>query len=66
MRTNTYTGILGCTAECLDCGWTSEAKNALGNAARHADAHPDHTVQVEQTLGVTYNRKSDQEPGVPA
>lgn len=60
-RKNTYTGILGCLAECEDCGWSLEAKNALANAARHADAHPDHTVHVEQILGVTYNRKTDDE-----
>jgi hypothetical protein len=57
-RTNTFTGILGAQAECVDCGWTTFANNALGNAARHADAHPDHTVHVEQTLGVTYNKKT--------
>lgn len=57
-RRNTFTGILGCHAECEDCPWKQEATNALGSAARHADAHPDHTVHVEQTLGVTYNRKT--------
>jgi hypothetical protein len=57
MRRNTYTGVLGTIAQCDDCGWYSEARNALGNAARHADANPDHQVNVEQTIGVTYNRK---------
>lgn len=56
-RRNTYTGILGCHAWCEDCPWAQESSNALGSAARHADAHPDHEVQVEQVLGVTYNRK---------
>lgn len=61
MRRNTRTGILGASAECWDCGWKLEARNALACAARHADAHPDHTVTVEQTLGVTYNsKKADQ------
>jgi hypothetical protein len=62
-RKNTYTGILGVQAWCHDesCGWTSEARNALANAARHADAHPDHEVAVEQTLGITYNRRTDEE-----
>lgn len=60
-RKNTYTGILGCEARCEDCEWETSARNALGNAARHADAHPDHTVHAEQTLGITYNRKSEAE-----
>lgn len=62
-RKNTYTGIMGVQAWCegRDCGWSSEARNALGNAARHADAHPDHEVHVEQTLGITYNRRSDEQ-----
>jgi hypothetical protein len=56
-RINTFTGISACFAECEDCGWSLEAKNALGNAAIHADKNPTHTVHVEQVLGVTYNRK---------
>jgi hypothetical protein len=62
-RKNTYTGILGVHAWCEDeaCGWKTEAKNALGTAARHADAHPDHEVHVEQVLGITYNRRTDEE-----
>lgn len=61
MRRNTYTGVLDVQADCRDCDWSSEARNALANAARHADAHPDHEVNVEQVLGVTYNRKTDEE-----
>lgn len=49
----TYTGILGVTAECHDCGWVAESKNALGLAAQHSDRHG-HYVSVEQTLGVSY------------
>lgn len=60
-RKNSYTGILGCHAECEDCDFKVESKNALGTAARHADAHPDHTVHVEQVLGVTYNRRTKTE-----
>jgi hypothetical protein len=62
MRRNTSRGLLGVQAECYDCPWRSEARNAMGNAARHADAHPDHTVNVEQTIGVTYNRKEQSDP----
>lgn len=47
-------GLLGVQAECYTCGWTSEAKNAAGNAARHAKA-TGHEVSVEQTIGVIYN-----------
>lgn len=56
-RRTTHTGILGIVAECRDCGWVSEAKNATGNAARHADA-TGHEVHVVQTVGITYNRKA--------
>lgn len=57
MRT-THSGVLGVVAECRDCDWESEAKNALGNAAQHAD-RTGHTVHVEQMIGVTYNRKEE-------
>lgn len=57
-RKSTHTGILGCQAWCEDCGWKLEATNALGNGAIHADKYPEHTVHVEQTLGVTYNMKA--------
>lgn len=63
-RRNTYRGLLGIIADCEDCPWRSEARNALGNAARHADAYPDHTVHVEQTIGVTYNRKDTDDTSV--
>lgn len=58
MRRNTYTGLLGASADC-ECGWKAETRNAMGLAARHADANPSHTVIVEQTIGVTYNKKDD-------
>lgn len=47
-------GLLGITAECQTCGWSSEARNAMGNAARHAQA-TGHFVTVEQTISVAYN-----------
>lgn len=56
-RKNTYTGILGAQAYCEDCPFKVYTRNSLGLAAQHADRYPDHTVHVEQTLGVTYNKK---------
>lgn len=47
-------GLLAVFARCVTCGWESEAKNAAGNAAQHAE-RTGHQVQVEQTIGVTYN-----------
>jgi len=49
-----FSGVLGVIAECRTCGWSSEARNALGNARRHATAHGHHVV-VEQTISVSYN-----------
>lgn len=43
-------------AECKGCDWSSEAKNAAGNAAQHAQ-RTGHEVHVEQTIGVIYNPK---------
>jgi hypothetical protein len=40
-------------AVCEDCGWSSEAKNAQGNAARHSDVYR-HTVHVHVKGTVTY------------
>jgi hypothetical protein len=39
------------TAECQRCAWTSNARNAHGNAARHHDA-TGHAVRVD-TVRVT-------------
>ena len=47
-------GLLGVFTECQDCGWTSEARNAMGNGARHAKS-TGHHVTVEQTIAVAYN-----------
>lgn len=57
MRT-THTGLLGVDALCRDCPWASEARNALGNAARHADA-TGHMVVVEQATVVVYNKREE-------
>lgn len=40
-------------ARCQGCDWESEARNALGNAARHFNA-TGHTVTVGIEGGVTY------------
>jgi len=58
----TYSGVLGVLAECHTCGWNSEAKNALGNAKRHANATGHHVV-VEQTISVSYNDPRGAEEG---
>lgn len=54
MRTpiDTYSGVVEVSAGC-ECGWSSDAKNALGNAKRHAAAHG-HVVTVLQQVSVTY------------
>lgn len=57
MHPTKHSGLLAVHARCDDCGWESEAKNAAGNAAQHA-GRTGHTVHVEQTIGVTYNKKS--------
>ena len=41
------------SAHCQNCGWHSNAVNALGNAARHHD-RTGHTISVDVTGGVTY------------
>jgi hypothetical protein len=53
---NKFTGLLGVSAEC-DCGWTLESRNATGVAAQHA-MRTGHTVRVEQTIGITFNRQT--------
>lgn len=53
-----HSGLLGVVAECKDCGWVSEANNALGNAAQHARKYG-HEVMIEQTIVVIYNKKSE-------
>lgn len=52
VETDTWRGIAEIVAGC-ECGWSSRAKNAMGNAARHARA-TGHVVNVLQQLSVTY------------
>lgn len=56
MTMTKHSGLLGVVAECVTCGWESEARNAMGNAAQHAKRY-NHEVHVEQTVGVIYNKK---------
>lgn len=44
-------------ANCLTCGWHSNAPNAQGNAAKHARAHK-HCVCVEVARTVVYNHET--------
>jgi hypothetical protein len=53
---NKRSGLLGVYARCATCGWESDARNAMGNAAQHA-RRSGHEVHVEQTLGVIFNPK---------
>lgn len=57
----TTTGLLSVRATCRVCGWISEARNALGNAARHYDATK-HTVDVDQVIAVTYGDRDTPYP----
>lgn len=47
-------GVIHVMAECLECGWTSYARNAMGNAAQHA-TRTGHHVTVEQAISVGFN-----------
>lgn len=51
-----HSGFRDVRAECEDCGWKSDAKNAQGNAARHHDAHG-HTVHVEIMQHICYETR---------
>ena len=48
------TGMLRCYANCFDCGWELDARNAMGVAAQHAKKYG-HQVHVETTLLVMFN-----------
>jgi hypothetical protein len=56
-RRNTYTGLFEASAKCQDCSFEVFSRNSIGLAAQHADRHPDHEVQAQQVIGITYNRK---------
>lgn len=55
-RPTKHTGLLGVQADCADCPWQSYERNASGTAACHARDYG-HTVRVEQTTIVIYNKK---------
>jgi hypothetical protein len=59
-RPTKHTGLLGVQADCMDCPWRSQERNGMGTAAVHAQTYG-HTVHVEQTLGVIYNKRSTTE-----
>lgn len=56
-RPTKHTGLLGVHADCLDCPWESYERNASGTGACHARDYG-HTVHVEQTTIVIYNKKA--------
>jgi hypothetical protein len=55
---NTYSGVSAVMAECRDCPWRLERKNAMGTANIHA-RRTGHEVHVDQIVVVTYNRRDD-------
>lgn len=61
----TRSGMLCVFAECEVCGWQSESRNAMGNAARHHDA-TGHYVQVEQTIGVGFGDRATERQNAAA
>lgn len=51
-------GVTHVYADCQDCEWSSGARNAMGNAARHANAYGHH-VTAEQVISVGFNCTAD-------
>lgn len=51
-RVGRWSGVLTVWAAC-ECGWESDAKNAIANAKRHAQA-TGHVVHASQEIMVTY------------
>jgi len=50
--------LLSASAWCNDCNWTTEGKNAMGNAAKHHQ-RTEHFVQLELYYGHSFgNPKS--------
>ena len=47
-------GVSHVYARCEDCGWETNARNGVGNAARHAYASGHH-VTFEQVVTGAYN-----------
>lgn len=62
MSRQTTSGLIAVRAECQGCPWSSEARNAVGNAAKHHDA-TGHTVNVDVTRAITYGDPSAPPPG---
>lgn len=62
MSRDTHTALVAVQAQCRECAWTSEARNAVGVAARHHDAHG-HTVDVDVTRSITYGDPNAAPPG---
>lgn len=46
-------GIVEASAECYECNWRCEARNAVGLAAQHTD-RTGHVCASQQTLVTTY------------
>lgn len=56
-RRATSSTLAAASAACRGCSWTTSARNALGNAARHHD-RTGHVVSVEEHRQVTYGDPS--------
>lgn len=56
-RPTKHSGLLGVQADCADCTWQTYERNGMGTAALHAQDYG-HTVHVEQTIIVIYNKRS--------
>lgn len=54
-----HSELLEVLAECQDCPWRADSRNAAGLAPQHAKFH-DHQVVVTQTMKTTYERPHDQ------
>lgn len=48
------TGVTHASAYCQGCDWSSEARNAIGNAAQHAE-RTGHHVEAEQVTAMDWN-----------
>ena len=56
-RPTKHSGLLGVQADCADCPWKTYERNGMGTAALHAQNYG-HTVHVESTVVVIYNKKT--------
>jgi hypothetical protein len=55
---NTYSGVSAAMAQCRECDWRNERKNAMATASVHART-TGHEVHCDQIVVVTYNRQED-------